>query len=93
MTAAAPTLVNPEDLVRLYGEVPCLGTFRLRAVNLSWRGPTVTLDGFAPDPVVDISLHARDGVTVEVASASVRLRATADTAYIARLSAYATTHE
>ncbi|MGA5217724.1 hypothetical protein ACPCAE_16890 [Streptomyces cinereoruber] len=50
-------------------------------------------DGFAPAPVVDISLHARDGVTVEVASASVRLRATADTAYIARLSAYATTHE
>ncbi|MES9809357.1 Imm50 family immunity protein [Streptomyces cinereoruber] len=43
MTAAVPTLVNPEDLVRLYGEVPHLGTFRPRAVNLSWRGPTVML--------------------------------------------------
>ncbi|MEW5659489.1 Imm50 family immunity protein [Streptomyces cinereoruber] len=54
---------------------------------------TAALDGFASDPVADISLYARDGVTVEVASASVRLRATADTAYVARLSAYATTHE
>ncbi|MFE5731798.1 Imm50 family immunity protein [Streptomyces sp. NPDC056528] len=38
-----PTLVNPADLVRLYGEAPPLDTFRLRAVNLSWRGPAVTL--------------------------------------------------
>ncbi|MFJ4871270.1 Imm50 family immunity protein [Streptomyces sp. NPDC088757] len=38
-----PFLVNPADLVRLYGEVPPFDTFRLRAVNLSWRGPTVTL--------------------------------------------------
>ncbi|MFC7928634.1 Imm50 family immunity protein [Streptomyces cinereoruber] len=40
---AVPHLVNPEDLVRLYGEVPPLGAFRPRAVNLSWRGPTVAL--------------------------------------------------
>ncbi|MEV7671104.1 Imm50 family immunity protein [Streptomyces sp. NPDC088752] len=38
-----PALVNPADLVRLYGEVPPLGTFRPRSLNLSWRGPTVTL--------------------------------------------------
>ncbi|KOX23754.1 MULTISPECIES: Imm50 family immunity protein [unclassified Streptomyces] len=38
-----PTLVNPADLIRLYGAVPPLDTFRLRAVNLSWIGPTVIL--------------------------------------------------
>ncbi|MFI9119360.1 Imm50 family immunity protein [Streptomyces bikiniensis] len=40
---AVPHLMNPEDLVRLYGEVPPLGAFRPRAVNLSWRGPAVAL--------------------------------------------------
>ncbi|MGW9447928.1 Imm50 family immunity protein [Streptomyces sp. NPDC055632] len=40
---AVPTLLNPEDLIRLYGEVPPLDTFRLRGLNLSWMGPTVTL--------------------------------------------------
>ncbi|MER5201669.1 Imm50 family immunity protein [Streptomyces sp. NPDC002825] len=37
------TLVNPGDLVRLYGEIPPLDEFRLRSINLDWRGPTVTL--------------------------------------------------
>lgn len=37
------TLVNPEGLVRLYGELPPLGEFRLRSINLDWQGPKVTL--------------------------------------------------
>ncbi|MFC8953984.1 Imm50 family immunity protein [Streptomyces sp. NPDC057101] len=37
------TLVNPESMVRLYGEIPPLERFRLRSINLSWQGPTVTL--------------------------------------------------
>ncbi|MCX4981971.1 Imm50 family immunity protein [Streptomyces sp. NBC_00572] len=37
------TVVNPESLVRLYGGIPPLEEFRLRSINLDWRGPTVTL--------------------------------------------------
>ncbi|WP_318208169.1 Imm50 family immunity protein [Streptomyces sp. SJL17-1] len=37
------TVVNPESLVRLYGGIPSLEEFRLRSINLDWRGPTVTL--------------------------------------------------
>lgn len=36
-------LVNTRDLVQLYGKVPDLRWFRLRSINLDWRGPTVTL--------------------------------------------------
>ncbi|MFI6106066.1 Imm50 family immunity protein [Streptomyces sp. NPDC051310] len=36
-------LVNTGDLVQLYGKVPDLRWFRLRSINLDWRGPTVTL--------------------------------------------------
>ncbi|MFE5481361.1 Imm50 family immunity protein [Streptomyces sp. NPDC056527] len=37
------TLVNTESLVALYGKVPPLDEFRLRSINVDWRGPTVTL--------------------------------------------------
>ncbi|WP_435975126.1 Imm50 family immunity protein [Streptomyces sp. Qhu_M48] len=37
------TLVNPESLVSLYGEIPPLERFRLRSINLNWLGPTVIL--------------------------------------------------
>lgn len=37
------TLVNAEILATLYGEVPPLDGFRLRSINVDWRGPTVTL--------------------------------------------------
>lgn len=36
-------LVNPQALVRIYGFLPPLETFRPRSVNMDWRGPTVTL--------------------------------------------------
>ncbi|MFF8291525.1 Imm50 family immunity protein [Streptomyces sp. NPDC016309] len=36
-------LVNAGDLINLYGKVPDLRRFRLRSINLDWRGPTVTL--------------------------------------------------
>ncbi|MGW1510513.1 Imm50 family immunity protein [Streptomyces sp. NPDC002394] len=39
------TLVNPEGLVEVYGEIPPLHDFRPRSINLNWRGPTVTLRG------------------------------------------------
>ncbi|MEV8586765.1 Imm50 family immunity protein [Streptomyces sp. NPDC051180] len=40
---ACPDPVNPEVLVGLFGEIPPLDTFRLRSLNVDWRGPTLTL--------------------------------------------------
>jgi hypothetical protein len=37
------TLVNSEHLATLFGVFPPLDEFRLRAMNVDWRGPTVTL--------------------------------------------------
>ncbi|MER7954332.1 Imm50 family immunity protein [Streptomyces sp. NPDC096030] len=37
------TVVNAESLATLYGEVPPLSEFRLRSINVDWRGPTITL--------------------------------------------------
>ncbi|MFF9866435.1 Imm50 family immunity protein [Streptomyces sp. NPDC013953] len=36
-------LTNDGALVQLYGKNPDLRRFRLRSINLDWRGPTVTL--------------------------------------------------
>lgn len=53
-------LVNPEVLQSLYGRTPNVSDFRLRSINLNWRGPTVTLrvdlpsfPGSAPQDWVD----------------------------------------
>ncbi|MFI8963365.1 Imm50 family immunity protein [Streptomyces sp. NPDC053493] len=43
------TLLNAEVLTSLYGGVPRLDGFRLRSINLNWRGPTVTLRIDLPD--------------------------------------------
>ncbi|MFE5973361.1 Imm50 family immunity protein [Streptomyces sp. NPDC056460] len=40
---AIPIPVNAEVLEDLYGANPPLDTFRLRSLNVDWRGPTVTL--------------------------------------------------
>ncbi|XIE79194.1 Imm50 family immunity protein [Streptomyces sp. SBR177] len=40
---AEPTLLNPEPLTSIYGRIPTFAGFRLRSINLNWRGPTVTL--------------------------------------------------
>lgn len=37
------TLVNSEQISRIYGRIPRLDRLRLRAVNLDWRGPKITL--------------------------------------------------
>ncbi|MGW4162809.1 Imm50 family immunity protein [Streptomyces sp. NPDC004788] len=52
----------------------------------------VLLDGFATDPVVDITLDGADGVTLEIHADVVRLRAVADAAYVSHISAYCAHH-
>ncbi|MGA5409312.1 Imm50 family immunity protein [Streptomyces lavendulocolor] len=41
MTALKPA--NAGELIKLYGKIPDIRRFRLRSINLDWRGPTVTL--------------------------------------------------
>lgn len=44
MRGIAECLVNPEALLALYDEVPAQPSrFRIRSLNLNWRGPTVRL--------------------------------------------------
>ncbi|MFJ9173743.1 Imm50 family immunity protein [Streptomyces sp. NPDC102360] len=40
---------DPEPLRRLYGDFPSLGEFRIRSINLSWRGPSLALRVDLPD--------------------------------------------
>ncbi|MGP3775625.1 Imm50 family immunity protein [Streptomyces sp. SDT5-1] len=40
---------DPEPLRRLYGDFPSLGEFRLRSINLDWRGPSLALRVDLPD--------------------------------------------
>ncbi|MFD8012315.1 Imm50 family immunity protein [Streptomyces sp. NPDC058955] len=64
--------------------------FNTVQVTLSLTGlGTISFNGFTSNPLADISLHPQDGITLEISSTAVQLRATADMAYIRRLSAYA----
>ncbi|GAA3067018.1 hypothetical protein GCM10017562_36820 [Streptomyces roseofulvus] len=49
---------------------------------------SVSLSGFTSNPVVSISLRAQDGITLGIESVPVQLLATAEMAYIFRISAY-----
>ncbi|MFF9013328.1 Imm50 family immunity protein [Streptomyces sp. NPDC014870] len=71
------TLVNAESLATLYGEVPPLDTFRLRAINVDWRGPTITLR-------IDLSIFPSapppewDGADIDTVQCHLQFLAVAD---------------
>ncbi|MFE1228101.1 Imm50 family immunity protein [Streptomyces sp. NPDC058745] len=61
------SLVNPETLLRLYGEIPPLENFRFRSMNLDWQGPKVTLrvDLLTFPQIVPPEWHGTDVDTVQ----------------------------
>ncbi|MDT9691001.1 Imm50 family immunity protein [Streptomyces sp. P9(2023)] len=68
--------------------------FNTVQVTLTFAGvQDVSLTGFTFDPVVDIAMSRGDGVRLEIHSASIRLRASADAAHMAEISAYRTVDE
>jgi len=48
----------------------------------------ITLEGFGAEATANIVLARDNGISIEVASPEIRIRAVADTAYISKLTAY-----
>ncbi|MEV6114375.1 Imm50 family immunity protein [Streptomyces sp. NPDC052109] len=88
-----PTLKLRLDLPRYPDQPPrkwAAQGFNTLQVEISFSGVReVTLEGFGTAISAEISLTGEEGISLNVMSAATRIWATADTAFISKLTAYA----
>ncbi|QTE00590.1 hypothetical protein S1361_24880 [Streptomyces cyanogenus] len=88
-----PTLKLRLDLPRYPDQPPKKWKaqgFNTVQIEVSFSGlRSLTLEGFGTDVNADMSLHREDGIILNVSSSTMQLSATAEVAFISKLTAYA----